>query len=78
MIDYKSAGVDIDAGNEAVRRIISAGGTLSHIAGLDNFCWPDPVRSSITPDGEYKLAQLVRANKALHDVTTAFEVPCVS
>ena len=64
--------------DEAVRRIISAGGTLSHIAGLDNFCWPDPVRSSITPDGEYKLAQLVRANKALHDVTTAFEVPCVS
>ena len=30
------------------------------IAALDNFCWPDPVQSEKTPDGEYKLAQLVR------------------
>jgi phosphoribosylformylglycinamidine synthase len=38
---------------------------LDRIAGLDNFCWPDPVQSDKTPDGEYKLAQLVRCGEAL-------------
>ncbi len=64
--------------DEAVRRIVSAGGRLGLIAGLDNFCWPDPVFSEKTPDGHYKLAQLVRANQALYDVTTAYKVPCIS
>ncbi|MBI2440567.1 MAG: phosphoribosylformylglycinamidine synthase [Lentisphaerae bacterium] len=64
--------------DEAIRRIISAGGCLGQIAGLDNFCWCDPVQSEKTPDGHYKLGQLVRANKALYDVTTAFGVPCIS
>ncbi|MCP3964909.1 MAG: phosphoribosylformylglycinamidine synthase [Lentisphaerae bacterium] len=62
----------------AIRRIIAVGGKLGHIAGLDNFCWPDPVQSEKTPDGEYKLAQLVRANQALYDYTKAFKVPCIS
>ena len=48
------------------------------LAGLDNFCWCDPVQSEKTPDGEYKLAQLVRANKALYDYTRAYGVPCIS
>jgi len=64
--------------DEAVRRVISVGGRLGQIAGLDNFCWPDPVLSEKTPDGPYKMAQLVRANKALYDVTTAFRVPAIS
>jgi phosphoribosylformylglycinamidine synthase subunit PurSL len=64
--------------DEAVRRVISVGGRLGHIAGLDNFCWPDPVLSEKTPDGLYKMAQLVRANKALYDVTTAYKVPAIS
>ena len=64
--------------DEAVRRVISVGGRLGQIAGLDNFCWPDPVLSEKTPDGPYKMAQLVRANKALYDVTTAFQVPAIS
>jgi phosphoribosylformylglycinamidine synthase subunit PurSL len=64
--------------DEAVRRVISVGGQLEPIAGLDNFCWPDPVLSEKTPDGLYKMAQLVRANKALYDVTTAFKVPAIS
>jgi phosphoribosylformylglycinamidine synthase subunit PurSL len=64
--------------DEAVRRVISVGGQLDRIAGLDNFCWPDPVLSEKTPDGPYKMAQLVRANKALYDVTTAFKVPAIS
>ena len=62
----------------AVRRIIAVGGKLGHIAGLDNFCWPDPVQSEKTPDGEYKLAQLVRANQALYDFTKLYKVPCIS
>ena len=64
--------------DEAVRRVISAGGRLDRIAGLDNFCWPDPVLSEKTPDGPYKMAQLVRANKAFYDVTTAYRVPAIS
>jgi len=61
-----------------IRRIIAVGGSLGHIAGLDNFCWPDPVESDKTPDGQQKLAQLVRANKALYDYCKAFSVPCIS
>lgn len=72
---YHMAASAID---EATRRIISAGGRLGYIAGLDNFCWPDPIQSEKTPDGRYKLAQLVRANKALYDYTTAYNIPCIS
>jgi phosphoribosylformylglycinamidine synthase subunit PurSL len=62
----------------AVRRTVAAGADYNHIAGLDNFCWPDPVKSEKTPDGEYKLAQLVRANQALYDYTKIFKCPCIS
>ena len=62
----------------AIRRAIAVGGKPGKMAVLDNFCWPDPVRSEKTPDGEYKLAQLVRANQALYDYTKAFMVPCIS
>jgi len=48
------------------------------MAGLDNFCWCDPVQSEKTPDGHYKLAQLVRANKALYEICTTYGVPCIS
>ena len=64
--------------DEAVRNAIAVGGTLEFMAGLDNFCWCDPVQSEKTPDGHYKLAQLVRANKGLYDVCTAYGVPCIS
>ena len=64
--------------DEAIRNVIAVGGRLGHIAGLDNFCWPDPVLGPGTPDGPYKLAQLVRANQALYDCCTAYDVPCIS
>ena len=64
--------------DEAVRNVIAVGGRLGHVAGLDNFCWPDPVLSPGTPDGAYKLAQLVRANQALYDCCTTYGVPCIS
>ena len=64
--------------DEAIRNTIAVGGTLDNLAGLDNFCWCDPVQSEKTPDGEYKLAQLVRANMALYDYTREYGVPCIS
>jgi phosphoribosylformylglycinamidine synthase len=64
--------------DEAIRNAIAVGGSLEQMAGLDNFCWCDPVQSEKTPDGTYKLAQLVRANEALYDYTTAYGVPCIS
>jgi phosphoribosylformylglycinamidine synthase len=64
--------------DEGVRRIISVGGRPDRIAGLDNFCWPDPIESEANPDGAYKMAQLVRANQGLYDTTTAYGVPCIS
>jgi len=48
------------------------------MAGLDNFCWCDPILSDKTPDGAYKLAQLVRANEALAHYCKAYGVPCIS
>jgi phosphoribosylformylglycinamidine synthase len=64
--------------DEGIRNYLSAGGDLDHMAGLDNFCWCDPVQSEKTPDGEYKLAQLVRANQALYHYTVALGIPCIS
>ncbi len=64
--------------DEAVRRVIAVGGDLDRIAILDNFCWPDPVESEKTPDGAYKMAQLVRSCKALYDLTTLYKTPAVS
>ena len=72
---YDMAACAID---EAVRNAVAVGADLDHLAGLDNFCWCDPVQSEKTPDGEYKLAQLVRANQAVYDYTTAYGVPCIS
>ncbi|MCZ7402062.1 MAG: phosphoribosylformylglycinamidine synthase subunit PurL [Candidatus Methanoperedens sp.] len=64
--------------DESVRNHIAVGGSFDHLAGLDNFCWCDPEKSEKTPDGEYKLAQLVRANMALYEYTKAYGVPCIS
>ncbi|UCH03104.1 MAG: phosphoribosylformylglycinamidine synthase [Candidatus Bathyarchaeota archaeon] len=68
--------------DEAVRRVISVGGKLPSsdipFAALDNFSWCDPEQSEKTPDGHYKLAQLVRACKALYDYSKAFDLPFIS
>ena len=64
--------------DEAIRNNIASGGSLKRMALLDNFCWSDPVASERNPEGQYKLAQLVRANKALYDYTTFFGTPCIS
>ncbi|QLA20844.1 AIR synthase-related protein [Desulfolutivibrio sulfoxidireducens] len=64
--------------DEAVRNAVAVGADPDRLAGVDNFCWCDPVTSEKTPDGAYKLAQLVRANLALAHFCRAYRVPCVS
>jgi phosphoribosylformylglycinamidine synthase subunit PurSL len=65
--------------DEAVRRLLAVGGSLEHLGGVDNFCWPsvefDPVGN---PDGRYKAAQLVRACLALKDLCLAYDMPLLS
>jgi len=65
--------------DEAVRRLISVGGSFDHIGGVDNFCWPnigfDPKKN---PDGKFKAAQLVRACRALKDTCMAYKIPLLS
>ena len=73
---YHMTAVSID---EAVRRLLAVGGSLDHIGGVDNFCWPsiqyDPRKN---PDGKYKAAQLVRANRALQEYCLAYGIPLLS
>ncbi len=64
--------------DEAVRNLVCVGARLGTIAGLDNFCWPDPVQSEKTPDGRHKLAQLVRCCEALHEFCLAYGIPLIS
>lgn len=63
---------------EAIANNISVGGSLRRMAILDNFCWPDPIESEKNPDGRLKLAQLVRASKALYDLASVYGTPFVS
>jgi phosphoribosylformylglycinamidine synthase II len=72
---YAMVAASID---EALRNAVCVGVDLDKIAGLDNFCWCDPIESEKTPDGRYKLAQLVRANRALDDICRAYKLPCIS
>lgn len=76
--DFDTYWMMANAIDEAVRNAVAVGADPERMAGVDNFCWCDPVQSERTPDGEYKLAQLVRANEALRDYCLAFGVPCVS
>ncbi len=65
--------------NEAICNQVAVGADPSRIAVLDNFCWPDPIYDSEkTPDGKYKLAQLVRAAKALYQGCVELGTPIIS
>ncbi len=65
--------------DEAVRKAIVTGADPDHLAGLDNFCWPDPIYDeNKNKDGKYKLAQLVRSTKAISDFVKEYHVPCIS
>jgi phosphoribosylformylglycinamidine synthase subunit PurSL len=65
--------------DEAIRRVVAVGGSLKQIGMIDNFCWPSVIyHPEKNPDGKFKAAQLVRANKALYEYTMAFGTPCLS
>ena len=72
---YWMAALAID---EAIRRVVAVGAGLDQISFNDNFCWPSPLPAANNPDARYKLAQLVRANRALYDFTLAFGTPLIS
>ena len=57
--------------DEALRQIISVGGTLKETAILDNFCWGNPDK----PD---RLGSLVRAAYGCYDTAKAYGVPFIS
>lgn len=65
--------------SEAVSNQVAVGADPSRIAILDNFCWPDPIYDPIkTPDGKFKLAQLIRASEALYQGAVELETPIIS
>jgi phosphoribosylformylglycinamidine synthase len=65
---YAMAASAID---EAVRQIISVGGSMDRIALLDNFCWGNTDK----PD---RLGSLVRAAEACYDMAKAYGTPFIS
>ncbi len=73
---YHMVAVTVD---ECVRRLLSVGGSVEKIGGVDNFCWPTiQYHPTENPDGRYKAAQLVRATWALRDICLAFGIPLLS
>ena len=64
--------------DEALRNIVAAGGNPDMCCLLDNFCWPDPVKSTKNPMGDIKLGQLVRTCEGLYDVCRTYGTPLVS
>ena len=76
--DYDTYWMAACAADEAVRNAVCVGCDPDHMAALDNFCWCDPIASETNPDGAYKLAQLVRANKALYDLLPVYGIPLIS
>jgi len=76
--DWDTEHMAAAAVDEAYRAHIALGGDPDRAYLLDNFCWPDPVQSESTPDGEYKLAQLVRACRGLREACEAYGLPLIS
>jgi phosphoribosylformylglycinamidine synthase len=82
-IQYMFSHIDTDlmtklSFDEAMRGVVSLGANPLKVAMTDNFCWPDPIISSSNPDGEHKLAQLVRSCRALYEIATSYNVPLIS
>ncbi|MBD5641464.1 MAG: phosphoribosylformylglycinamidine synthase [Desulfovibrio sp.] len=76
--DFDTYWMMANAIDEAIRNAVACGADPEALAGVDNFCWPDPIESRENPDGAYKLAQLVRACQALRQFCLAYGVPCIS
>jgi phosphoribosylformylglycinamidine synthase len=65
---YQMAACAIDT---AIRNIISAGGTLKHLAILDNFCW-------CSSYDQTRLHELLEAVKACYDYAVGYGTPFIS
>ncbi|MBP3730656.1 MAG: phosphoribosylformylglycinamidine synthase, partial [Mailhella sp.] len=76
--DYDAYWMIANAIDEGVRNAVAAGGDPDYMAGVDNFCWCDPVESPKTPDGRVKMGKLVRACQALEEFCEAYGCPCIS
>ncbi|MCR4666411.1 MAG: phosphoribosylformylglycinamidine synthase [Desulfovibrio sp.] len=76
--DYDTYWMMANAMDEAIRNAVACGANPNALAGVDNFCWCDPIQADNNPDGRYKLAQLIRACRALQHFSLAFGVPCIS
>ncbi len=65
---YHMAGCAIDT---AIRNIIAVGGTLEHLALMDNFCWCSATE-------EQRLGELKSAAQACYDYAVAYGTPYIS
>ncbi|MDR2548149.1 MAG: phosphoribosylformylglycinamidine synthase [Rickettsiales bacterium] len=65
---YHMAACAIDT---AIRNYVAAGGSINHLALLDNFCWCN----AYNPE---RLWQLKRAAEACYDFAAAFKTPFIS
>ncbi len=65
---YDMAACAIDT---AIRNIITVGGTLDHLALMDNFCW-------CSSDEKERLGELKAAAKACYDYATSYGTPYIS
>ena len=65
---YHMAACAIDT---AIRNVIAVGGTLDHLALMDNFCW-------CSSDEKERLGQLKAACEACYDYATAYGTPFIS
>ncbi|MDD2655043.1 MAG: phosphoribosylformylglycinamidine synthase subunit PurL [Candidatus ainarchaeum sp.] len=68
----------MNAVDEGVRNAVACGAKFGYLACLDNFCWPDPIKGPRNPDGDFKLAQLVRAARGMHDAVVGYGIPIIS
>ncbi len=72
---YNMAACSIE---EALRNLVAIGCKLDKIALLDNFCWTDPIKSEKNQNGDLRLGDLVRANKAVKDFALLYNAPFIS
>lgn len=75
---YDSYAMATYAVDEAVRNAVCVGANPNEMVLVDNYCWPDPIPSEKNPDAELKLSHLVRASKALYDISVDYGMPFVS
>ncbi len=73
--DIDTYAMAANAIDEGVRNLVCVGINPDYMAGLDNFCWA----MGYTQEDEIKYTgDLVRANKALYDITKQYNLPCIS